>query len=286
MTIRIGVSGWRYPRWRKDFYPRGLAQRKELTFIGETFTSVELNGSFYSLQRPESFIRWHAETPDDFVFAVKGGRFITHMKKLRNVESALANFFAQGLLALGDKLGPVLWQLPERFELDEGRLRDFFALLPRTRAAAAKLAMQHDGRLDGRAFVPRPDTPEPDDVVRHALEVRHESYRSTSFVRLLQEAGVALVVADTAGRFPAFAEQDAGFVYVRLHGETQLYTSGYEAESITRWARRVRRWSASGRDVYVYFDNDAQGHAPFDALALAEQVGAARISGSVGAPGG
>ncbi len=263
--VRIGTSGWRYPRWRKTFYPAGRAQRKELTYIGETFDSVELNGSFYSLQRPESFVRWHAETPDDFVFAVKGGRFITHMKKLLRVETALSNFFAQGVLALGDKLGPVLWQLPEKLELDLERVRAFFALLPRTRAAAAALA----GGERGSAGADRADrTP-----LRHALEVRHESYRSPAFVGLLRDAGVALVVADTAGRFPVFEDVTADFVYVRLHGETELYTSGYTPASLDRWAEKVRRWRESGRDVYVYFDNDAQVHAPFDALALAERVG-------------
>ena len=266
-VVRIGTSGWRYPRWRKTFYPAGLAQRRELTYIGETFATVELNGSFYSLQRPESFVRWHAETRDDFVFAVKGGRFITHMKKLRDVESALANFFAQGMLALGDKLGPVLWQLPERLELDLERVREFFALLPRTRGAAAALASKARGSPVFSAVDLGDRT-----AVRHALEVRHESYRSPAFAGVLRQADVALVVADTAGRFPVFEDITTDFVYVRLHGETELYTSGYTPASLDRWASKVRRWRRSGRDVYVYFDNDAHVHAPFDALALDERV--------------
>src|SRR3954447_36575 len=146
---RIGVSGWRYPWWRGDFYPKGLPHRLELAYAAERMTSVEINGSFYSLQRPTSYASWREQTPDDFVFAVKGGRFITHMKKLRGVEAPLANFFASGVLALGAKLGPLLWQLPPTFQYDDQRLASFFAMLPRTSAEAARLGLRHDDRLSG-----------------------------------------------------------------------------------------------------------------------------------------
>ena len=138
--VRTGISGWRYPPWRGVFYPPGLPQRKELEYASRRLRTIEINGSFYSLQRPESYARWAAETPADFVFAVKGPRFVTHMKKLAGVEAPLANFFASGVLALGAKLGPVLWQLPPSLGYDPERLARFFAQLPRSTGAAAELA--------------------------------------------------------------------------------------------------------------------------------------------------
>lgn len=151
--VRVGTSGWRYPRWRGDFYPKGLVQRRELEYIGRRFSTVELNGSFYSLQRPERYQRWRASVPDGFVFAVKGSRYITHMLRMRGVETALANFFASGVLALGPVLGPVLWQLPEREEFDPNAVDAFLALLPRSTGAALELARKHDERLTGRAWL-------------------------------------------------------------------------------------------------------------------------------------
>src|SRR5205807_10159301 len=150
--IRIGISGWRYAGWRGKFYPKDLPQHRELEFAGCTFNSVEINGSFYSLRLPSSYRRWYDATPPDFLFAVKGGRFITHMKKLRDVEVPLANFFASGILALQEKLGPILWQLPPSLGFDPQRLNNFFGLLPRDTQAAAKLARKHDDKLKARAF--------------------------------------------------------------------------------------------------------------------------------------
>src|SRR6188472_9488 len=143
----VGVSGWQYPRWRGDFYPKGLPQRLELTYAAERMTSIEVNGSFYSLQRPSSYAAWRAAVPADVVLAVKGGRFITHLKSLRDVETPLANFFASGVLALGAQLGPVLWQLPERLAFDRERLARFFELLPRSTRDAARLAAGHDDKI-------------------------------------------------------------------------------------------------------------------------------------------
>ena len=148
--IRIGVSGWRYPPWRGNFYPAGLAQARELQFAARAFNSIELNGSFYSLQRPSSYACWARETPPGFVFAVKGGRYITHMLKLRNARTALANFLASGLLELRDKLGPILWQFPPRMKFNPEVFEEFFHLLPRTATQAALLAREHDRRLQGR----------------------------------------------------------------------------------------------------------------------------------------
>ncbi|MCS5734034.1 DUF72 domain-containing protein [Herbiconiux daphne] len=266
----VGISGWRYPSWRGDFYPEGLPQRRELEFVGRHLDSVELNGSFYSLQRPESYRRWRSEVPADFVFAVKGGRFITHMKRLRGIRTPLANFFASGVLALGPTLGPVLWQLPERFEFDADVLAEFFDELPRTTLQARDLARQHDDKLDGRAFVET----ETDAPLRHCLEVRHPSFQTDAFTALLAAHDIGTVIADTAGRWPMIRAVTSDFVYVRLHGAEELYASGYDDDALDRWADDARGWlsGADGRDVYVYFDNDARGHAPFDAVRLRERL--------------
>jgi uncharacterized protein YecE (DUF72 family) len=252
--------------------------------------TVEINGSFYSLQRPESYQAWRAETPDDFVFAVKGGRFITHMKKLSDVGTPLANFFASGVLALGDKLGPVLWQLPPNLGFHPERLASFFAQLPRTTAQAAELAQRHDERLEGRSWT----VTDADRPLRHALEVRHASFEVPEVVDLLRHHDVALVVADTAGKWPFLEDLTADFVYVRLHGSEELYVSGYDDASLDVWADKIRCWRTgeqtpdartvgstnmsapslpSGRDVFVYFDNDVKVRAPFDAISLAARLG-------------
>jgi uncharacterized protein YecE (DUF72 family) len=265
--IRIGTSGWVYPPWRGVFYPRGLAQRRELEYISRQVNSVEINGSFYSLQRPTSYESWAAQTPDDFVFAVKGGRFITHMKRLRDVETPLANFFASGVLALRHKLGPILWQLPGNFRFDAGLMADFFAQLPRTTTAAAGLAKKHDSRLDGREWT----KPGRRGQLLHAIEVRNPSFRTPEFIDLLGEHNIALVVADTAGKFPYFDDVTADFVYIRLHGDVELYASGYSDEALDKWADRVRGWHDRG-DVYVYFDNDIKVKAPGDAMGLAARL--------------
>ncbi|MBC9822126.1 DUF72 domain-containing protein [Terrabacter sp. MAHUQ-38] len=266
----VGVSGWRYPSWRGDFYPKGLPQRLELTYAAERMTSVEVNGSFYSLQRPSSYAAWRAAVPTDVVLAVKGGRFITHMKALRDVETALANFFASGVLALGMQLGPVLWQLPERLAYDADRVSAFFDLLPRTTGEAARLAGGHDDKLvDDRVLT----TCEVDIPLRHALEPRHASFDSPEARALCSEHGVAVVVADSAGRWPVMHDATSDFRYVRLHGETELYASGYTDDSLDRWAETCRGWLDEGHDVHVYFDNDAKGHAPHDAVRLVRRLG-------------
>lgn len=282
--VRVGISGWRYAGWRGDFYPRGLAQRRELEYVGQRMTTAELNGSFYSLQRPSSYQRWRSEVPDSFVFAVKGSRYVTHMLRLRGVETALANFFASGVLALGPQLGPVLWQLPEREEFDPGVLAEFLAVLPRTMGEALALAERHDARLDGRAWLRIDD----DRPIRHALEPRSAGFGSDAAVELLRAHDTALVVADTAGRFPRFDEVTTGdHVYVRLHGATDLYASGYTDAELDEWADRIRGWAdgtaasdGRPRDVWIYFDNDARGRAPHDAVALAARFGGAAGAGT------
>lgn len=283
-AIRTGISGWRYAEWRGVFYPSTLPQRRELEFAARHFDSIEINGSFYSLQRPESYRAWYRQTPEHFVFAVKGSRFITHMKKLRDVETPLANFFASGVLCLEEKLGPFLWQFPNNLAFDS-RFEQFFAMLPQNTRDAARLASKHDGRLDGRSVVEtsvrRP--------IRHAVEVRSKTCQSPAFIALLRKFGFALVVADTAGRWPYMEDVTADFVYVRLHGATELYRSEYSEQELVHWADRVRLWSEGtepddrvvvsrrpgkrrARDVYVYFDNDVKVHAPFNAMTLAQLI--------------
>jgi uncharacterized protein YecE (DUF72 family) len=274
-SIRVGISGWTYPPWRGVWYPKGLPHRRELEFAAGRLSSIEINGSFYALQRPPSWQAWRAQTPDGFLFSVKGGRFITHMKKLRDVETPLANFFASGLLALGDKLGPLLWQLPPNLGFDAGRMEDFLSMLPRTTIEAARLAEQHDGRLEGRAWT----TTDADRPVRHAVEVRHPTYEADAFLDVLRAHRVAVVTADTAGRWPLLLEPTTDLAYVRLHGDAELYVSGYDDAALDLWAERVRTWQGSGADVVVYFDNDVKVRAPFDAQRLAERLGAGPVGG-------
>lgn len=266
----IGISGYVYPRWRSVFYPDGLPARRWLEYASRKFNSIELNGTFYSLKSPSVFTRWYDEVPEQgFVFAIKGGRFITHNLKLRNAERSLGNFFASGVLALRHKTGPFLWQLPATYRFDAERMDTFMRLLPRTSRQAEAVAREHDERLRRGALVDAPiDTP-----YRHAFEVRHPSYFHDEFFDVLRRHGCAFVVADTAGKFPYAEEVTADFVYVRLHGSTKLYVSGYSPAELDAWAHRIGRWRRAGRDVYVYFDNDAKVHAPFDALELSGRVG-------------
>ncbi|MGW1682307.1 DUF72 domain-containing protein [Saccharopolyspora sp. NPDC002376] len=282
--IRIGTSGWVYGPWHGPFYPHDLRRGGELEYLSQRLDSTEINASFYSLQRPEHYRRWAEQTPDDFLFAVKGSRYITHMKRLREAETPLANFFASGVLALGPKLGPLLWQLPPSLPFDADRLAEFFRLLPRTTSAAAELAARHDERLAGRALTET----DADRPIRHALEVRHPSFAARVPVELLRAHGIALVVADAAGNWPHLEDVTTDFVYLRFHGAEELYASGYSPKDLDHWAKLIRAWhegkapktphtiappppASKPRDIYAYFDNDVKAHAPKDALSLAER---------------
>src|SRR6185503_2424467 len=266
--IRVGISGWRYDPWRKVFYPEGLPHRRELEFCGRHFPTVEINGSFYSLQRPEYYEQWYRETPAGFLYAVKGSRYITHMLRLSNIEKPLANFFASGIFNLREKLGPFLWQFPPMFAYRRDKLARFFALLPRTTGQALTLARRRDARLVGRSRL----AIDADRKLRHAVEIRHPSFMNEDFVSLLREHDIGLVVADTAGKWPKLFHVTSDFVYVRLHGDVKIYTSGYSERALAGWARRIRAWDRDGRDVYVYFDNDLKVKAPFDALNLMRKL--------------
>jgi uncharacterized protein YecE (DUF72 family) len=283
--VRIGISGWRYKPWRGAFYPEELPQKSELSFAAGKFRSLEINGTFYSLQRPSSFARWAADTPANFVFSVKGPRFITHIRRLREVETPLANFLASGPLLLGEKLGPFLWQFPPSFRYENELMENFFKLLPGDSIAAAKLGMQHDARIrseDGLEIHTK-------FTVRHAIEIRHQSFANAEFVELLRRYNVALVCADTV-EWPRLMDLTSDFVYCRLHGSEVLYANGYDDKSLDDWARRVTDWARGAeprdadrviegdgpkrkaRDVFVYFDNDLKVRAPVDAMALDVRV--------------
>jgi uncharacterized protein YecE (DUF72 family) len=285
-SIRIGISGWRYGPWRGVFYPATLAQRRELEFASRAFPTIEINGSFYSLQHPESYACWYRQTPDDFVFAIKGGRYITHMLRLLNAERALANFFASGIFNLREKIGPFLWQFPPQLRYDEERFERFFAALPRDLESALRLARRRDARMTGRCRL----AIHANRLLRHAVEIRHESFADERFVAQLRRHGIALVVADTAGKWPYYEDITADFMYIRLHGDKELYVSGYTDEALERWASRIAAWAAGSepddarristqpplrreRDVYCYFDNDVKVRAPVDAHTLARKLG-------------
>lgn len=283
--VRIGISGWRYKGWRGVFYPKELPQRRELEYAAGIFGSVEINGTFYSLQRPENFARWADATPEDFVFAVKGSRYITHMLRLTDIRKPLANFFASGVLRLGRKLGPILWQFPPQFRFDPKKIEAFFNLLPRDTASAQALARRHDKRVSGRSWL----RIEENQKLRYAMEIRHSSFVDPEFIKLLRRYDVALVCADTVS-WPRLMDVTSDFVYCRLHGSEELYASGYDGKSLDQWAARVAAWARGGeppdaerasnepppkraaRDVYVYFDNDAKVRAPVDAQGLIDRV--------------
>lgn len=284
--IWLGISGWNYAQWRGRFYPSDLPRRRELAYASRQFNSIEINATFYGLLRPDTYRTWYAETPRGFRFAVKGNRFITHTKRLHDVETALANFFASGVLRLNEKLGPIIWQFPPSLAFDRQRVERFLALLPHHTEAAARLAARHDGHLPGRAAL-RSDRRR---RLRHALEVRHESFCVPGFANLARRYGTALVFADS-GDWPYTEQLTAGYVYLRLHGSPQTYVSAYSDGALERWAERIRRWQAGEqppdaarisnrkppprkrRDVYVYFDNDKDAHAPDDARRLGDRLG-------------
>jgi len=284
---RIGISGWRYDPWRGTFYPKDLPQKRELEYASRQLSSLEINGTFYSLQRPSSFRDWYAATPDDFLFTIKCPRFITHMRRLKNIDEPLANFFASGVLALEDKLGPMLWQFPPNFQYNEELFADFFEKLPRTVADAAEMASGHSSHVKGRSYIP---SKPPKQKIRHCIEFRHESFLVPGFIALVRKHKIGLVIADTAGIHPYAEDVTADFVYIRLHGAEQIYASGYTDKALDHWAKRIRVWRSGkepedaakispqkppprkSRDVFIYFDNDIKVRAPYDAMSLAAKL--------------
>jgi uncharacterized protein YecE (DUF72 family) len=286
--IRIGVSGWRYAPWRGTFYPQGLPQRSELKFASTFLSAIEINGSFYALQKPASYALWYEQTPEDFVFSIKGSRYISHFRRLSDVRKPLANFFASGVLNLREKLGPILWQFPPNFEFDELRMQAFLDLLPRDTAGAAALARKRDAFMKGRTSFAIDESR----ALRYAIEIRNNTFLVPSFIDLLRKYNVAAVIAETARKWPMVQDITADFIYMRLHGDKEIYRSGYSNKSLQRWALRIAQWHRGTeppgarkvetsrkppkrrRDVYCFFDNtDLKLRAPFDARSLAEMLG-------------
>lgn len=282
--IEIGISGWTYDGWRGTFYPPKLPHHRELEFASNVLPTIEINGTFYSLQRPTSFRRWYEKTPDDFVFSVKANRYITHVKKLKDPEVPMANFFASGILNLREKLGPILWQFPPTMSFNPERWKRFLELLPRDFNEAARLAKKHELPEGRTEFVVDENR-----KLRHAVEVRHMSYLNPLFVELLREYHVAIVFADTAGKWPYLEDVTSDFIYIRLHGESELYVSGYDEAALEFWSHRIEVWKKGRqpvdnlaitdetpprveRDIFVYFDNDAKVRAPVDAQSLIRKV--------------
>lgn len=280
--IRIGISGWSYREWRGSFYPDDLHHDEELRYAAKAFDSIEINGTFYSLTDPQTCRRWAAAAPRGHKYALKGSRYITHIKRLKEAQQALANFFASGILELGDHLGPVLWQLPPDLGFDSSRVSDFLDLLPHHTRDAVSLARNHDDRVADVSFGDGSSH-----RIRHALEVRHKSFMCEEMARLASRYGTALCFSHSS-EWPYLEELTAGFVYVRLHGPEELYASEYGGTRLEAWARRILTWrdgrepedaariselqppKRKERDVYVYFDNTAFGHAPSDASKLRE----------------
>ena len=284
--IRIGTSGWSYAPWRGSFFPDKLPQRQELWFASRAFRALEINGTFYGLQKPETFGKWAAETPADFIFAVKAPRYITHVLRLRDVGTAVANFFASGLLDLGEKLGAILWQLPPSLEFEPDLLEAFLRILPHDSLAAAELAAKHDEHVSYRPC----ETGRGARRIRHALEIRHDSFCNVGFLAMLRRYDIALVCADTT-KYPLLMDATSDFVYCRLHGSETLYESSYGMQAIDLWAERVLAW-ANGtrmsdghfvgegtsdgrpRDVYLFFDNTMTSQAPDNARSLLDTIAA------------
>jgi uncharacterized protein YecE (DUF72 family) len=279
--IRTGIAGWVFAPWRGAFYPEGLPQKQELAYASSHLGAIEINATFRALQKPASFRNWAGQTSGDFVFSIKGPQLITHIKRLKEIEVPLANFLASGPLALGERLGPFVWQLPPNFSYNAERIENFLTLLPRTPADAAAFAGRHEDwmkeaatAVDGLA------------AIRHAIEVRHESFANPDFITQLRRHNVALVAADTA-EWPSL-DVTADFVYCRLQGAPGR--ENYEPADLDRWADRVAAWSegkpmsdgefvaplpeARPRDVFAFFVSTDKVHAPANAMALAQRLGA------------
>ena len=290
--VRIGISGWRYKGWRGSFYPRGLKQASELRFAATTFQSIEINGTHYSLQSLDNWHRWYADTPADFVFSIKGARYLTHLLRFRDETARVgfANFLAQGLLALNEKLGPILWQFPPTFRFDATVMSRFLRLLPHDTHAALALAKQHDTRVKTPYLAAAHKR-----RLRHAVEVRHASFIDPSFVSLLRQHNVGLVVSDSTEAWPHVEDVTSDFIYIRLHGTESKYAGAYPDAVLDSWAARIDAWrrgsqpsdarviapelpmeALPARDVFCYFDNDVKAQAPFDAQRLMALLGLQR----------
>lgn len=284
MSTYVGISGWKYKDWRGTFYPPKLPQCHELFFASHTLPSIEINGTFYFLQRPSTYTHWFEETPDHFVFSVKANRYITHIKKINHPLVPMANFFASGILNLENKLGPILWQFPQGMAFNPDKFEKFLDLLPTTTFEAVMLAKKTKLSKDRCSFLAGPNR-----KLRHAIEIRNESFLNPLFLNQLKDHNVALVFADTAGKWPYMEDITSDFLYIRLHGDSELYVSGYDDSTLNFWAKRIIKWthgkepkdkltlmddkiSHKNHDAFIYFDNDAKVRAPVDAQNLISKL--------------
>jgi uncharacterized protein YecE (DUF72 family) len=243
--IRVGIGGWTYEPWRGVFYPPKLPHAKEIEHATRALTAIEVNGTYYRRQSPKTFESWAKAAPDSFVYTLKASRFCTNRRNLAEGGEGIANFLDQGIVELGDKLGPILWQLMGTKQFDADEIAAFFALLPKT----------HGGL-----------------TLRHAIEARHESFRTPEFFALARKAGVAVVYAH-AEDYPTFEEQTADFTYARLQQCREEIETGYTGPELDAWAKQANSWAAGGRDVFIFFISGAKVRAPAAAMALIERVG-------------
>jgi uncharacterized protein YecE (DUF72 family) len=266
-SIRIGVGGWTYEPWRGAFYPKDLTRKRELEFASRKLTSIEINGTYYGSQKPVSFAKWHDETPDDFIFAVKGPRFTTNRRVLSEAAESIERFFSSGVMQLRDKLGPINWQFMQTKKFDPEDFARFLKLLPKS--------------VEGR-------------TIRHAVEVRHDSFRTSDFVALARDHEVAIIVAGDSD-YPQIADPTAPFVYVRIMGTNEAEPNGYPATALDLWAHRTQQWAsgslpdgletfggqepkAVGRDVFIYVISGFKKHNPAAAMALLARLGNRELS--------
>lgn len=260
-NIRIGIGGWTYEPWRGTFYPEGLAQKRELEYAGSKLTSIEINGTFYGSQKPESFAKWHDETPADFVFSLKGPRFATNRRVLAEAGDSIERFFGSGVLELKDKLGPVNWQLAPTKKFDAEDIEGFFKLLPKS--------------IEGRE-------------IRHAVEVRHESFRDPAFVALARKYGVAIITAADA-KYTQIADITAPFAYLRIMGTSEDEALGYSEAALDTWAERAKTLATGAvpkgldaveekpaktgpTEVFLYVISGFKERNPAAAMALIERL--------------
>ncbi|MGV8853710.1 MAG: DUF72 domain-containing protein [Devosia sp.] len=266
-VARTGTAGWVFAPWRGTFYPDGLVQKNELAYASSRLSSIEINATFRANQKPASFAKWAGEARDGFVFSVKGPQLVTHIKRLKNCRSELANFFASGPLALGDRLGPFVWQLPPNLQFDAAVLEGFLELLPKTPADYVALAGQADARLKSEPFL---DTSAVG-AIRHAIELRHPSFDDPTVNTLLAAHNVARVIADTPES--PLRELTADFAYCRLQGPARDNAPTYQPADIADWATTIAGWTAKGSDVFAYFVHEDKLHAPANAIALRQALG-------------
>jgi uncharacterized protein YecE (DUF72 family) len=247
-TIRIGIGGWTYEPWRGVFYPTGLPQKRELETAAQSFGAIEINATFYGRQSPKSWENWASAVPNGFQFSIKGSRYVVTRPKLADAGEGIGNFLAQGLSALGDRLGPILWMLAARRKFEREDIAAFFKLLPE----------KHDGI-----------------ALRHVIEPRHESFRDESFFDLCREHNVAVVWGDD-DEFPLIEADTASFAYARLQRMREEIQTGYDDKSIDRFAKLAKKWRKDGRDTYIFMINGAKVRAPAAALALQQRLGIAK----------